>query len=171
MQSCRLFHPRAARFLRTFNIVRSSKVFAMLVKIAVPDSIRAGSGRFMAKNKLALLPAELLAMISSYLPVSALIAMKLVDTELYQMIALPRWYHGKQAFRALCSREKADVRRALHERREKTYGRRRCRVCETLQPIHCFPKGGYVCDFHDVRLAKCGPESEQLDACVEGLRR
>lgn len=104
---------------------------------------------------LSSLPLELLHQIASYLPIPALISLKLINPELYCSIRLPAWFQqlrGKDGLQQLPACEQRAVHRYLNERRERQYGRRRCILCDTLQPLDGFLDDGQACSFHQARL-------------------
>lgn len=119
---------------------------------AVSDTITPSSIPTNVVSKLASLPRELLLEITHYLPVSAMISLKLVSKELYHTTILPLDYQGKDAFYKLSFCERNAIRRNLNERRDIKDGRRRCLLCNCLQPAYVFTGNGATCDFHDKRF-------------------
>ncbi|KXL46720.1 hypothetical protein M433DRAFT_152627 [Acidomyces richmondensis BFW] len=105
----------------------------------------------LSSIRLVSLPTELLLEVASYLPLSAIISMKLVNKRLYHAIPIPRDYN---IFR-LVQCERDAVRRAINEHIDRRTARKRCVVCNTLQPLCWFRNCSTpICSWHDGRFMK-----------------
>ncbi|KAK0262958.1 hypothetical protein B0A54_03910 [Friedmanniomyces endolithicus] len=97
------------------------------------------------------LPPELLLLITDYLPVSAIVSLKLTSNHLYHATPLPKAYHAKPAFHALPLCEQRALRRNLDEAADLATGRRQCLLCNCLLHLRFFPNDGATCDLHSGR--------------------
>ena len=98
------------------------------------------------------LPVELLLEIATYLPVSALISLKLAHRQLLRTIPVPAEYD----LHKLAQCEKHAVRRAINEQKYRESGRRWCLICKTLQPLRSFLGDAAICDWHEARFMRVG---------------
>lgn len=91
------------------------------------------------------LPTELLHLIASYLPRSALVSSKLTSKELLLRLPEPRVFVEIQ--REVCERH--NLRRCLLERGRLQAGRRLCINCRQVAPLCRFRSDAPVCMWHD----------------------
>lgn len=97
------------------------------------------------------LPPEIVQQIASYVPVSALISLKLASPRLFLQLPAPPQGYVKTASRC----EIKSIRRYVGERAEARGGRRKCILCDGLMPIVFFRDPGLpVCKWHDGWFSK-----------------
>ena len=109
------------------------------------------------------LPTEVVLEIASYLPIPALVSMKLVSRRLFFAISIDKDFDVHR----LSQCERNAVRRAINERKHLLAGRRWCLICMTPQPVHRFPDGVAVCLFHKGRFWS-GSVSLRTDSQAKG---
>lgn len=97
---------------------------------------------------LASLPPELLLEVVSYLPISSLIALKLVNKHL--LLTTPTPPQNWNEIASDC--EKTAAYRALTERKELDGGRRKCVHCGILAPLRRFSGNAPLCHWHQARF-------------------
>ncbi|EMC99200.1 hypothetical protein BAUCODRAFT_22469 [Baudoinia panamericana UAMH 10762] len=112
----------------------------------MPCSIWLPAGDFV------LLPPELLHQIISHLPLSAAIALKLVNKALFRAVRLPSDTLSRDSRYKLPYCEQDAIRRNINEYWVMKSCRRRCAVCDSVQHLRDFPESSAACHFHDERL-------------------
>lgn len=91
------------------------------------------------------LPNEILLEIARYLPVSALVSLKLTSRRLYYAIPIPLKFRFGES--SMC--ERLAIRRNLNERKDLRDKRRRCLGCNTLQSTNHFRHQSRICTWED----------------------
>jgi len=114
------------------------------------------------QTTLSSLPPELLLKIAFYLPLSALISLKLTNKYTNSMTPSPP---ADYCFGKLSRCEQRAVQRYIGERVELTSGRQRCLLCNTLQDLRFFDDASpQVCTLQRGRFMALSPEEVGLDA-------